>query len=155
MTPTLENFCDHLRILRSGLEDLIFKSEPSPAVVIAAASPLVGDLYIYDEGDELTVVIGDKHHSHFSSIQYDGSTPDERLIHAAHAAAEFVRDVLANRVFVSIDFLGDRCVGSSCGRIVDNKPLDISHDSLGSLIRSKFGNIETERYVWSGPLKPE
>ena len=155
MTPALEHFRDHLRVLLADVSDLDFTSEPSPAVVIQAANPLVGNLYIHDDGDELTVVIGDKHHTHFSVIQYDGSTPDERLMHAAHAAAEFVRDVLADRVFVSVDFLGDRCIGSSCGRVDDSRPLDIVRDSFRSLIRSKSGNIETERYVWSGPLKPE
>lgn len=91
---------------------------------------------MYDESDELTVEIGRLYHSHFT-------LPGD--------AAKFVASLIADRICVTLDFIGDRCIGSSAFA------LDAEGATPGSLrdtgIGLKGGNIRSERYLWSGPVR--
>lgn len=106
---------------------------------------------IYDDGDELTVEIGDKHHTHVSEYSYTRHPETERLQMVARDAAEFVNDVMSDRVCITVDFKGDRCVGSSHFYIDEG-------EGGSSLVRgmgdsASWEGYRSERYLWSGPIE--
>lgn len=134
MTPALQQFATHLG--SSGVDvDLTFAAGPPATLVLPARHPNVGAITVYDKGEELTVEIGRLHHSHFT-------IPSE--------AATFVANFIADRICVTVDFLGDRCLGSS----------DFALDSEGASAERladtqlglRGGNIRSQRYLWSGPI---
>jgi len=160
MTPTLKHFLERLTVLdlTPAYEFVPSKwidtSQSSPSLVIAAKNELVGALTVYDDGDEVTIEIGQLHHTHFSAYNYDFRSSEQRMVAAARDAAGFVADVFADRVYFAVDFSGERCIGSSHGY------LD-SDAQATSLIRlpdaSLLYNEATRsiRYTWSGPLENE
>jgi len=114
-----------------------FGAPPKPAVVFPAIHPDVGNIEIYDDGSELTLVAGHFTHGHFSD--YDSKSEDA-------AEQRIVDDV--------IEFLGrlfdDQVVlwGSqkSGGGWYSRKG---AHDTNPIVERMKEGK---QLYVWSGPL---
>jgi hypothetical protein len=54
-----------------------FQTGKAPAVVFLAKHPDVGDVRIWDDGDEVTVAIGDITHGHFGL--YDKSLTQEQI----------------------------------------------------------------------------
>ena len=150
MTPALERFASHLLTLSdSGLAPT-FDAGPPPTLRIPARHPDVGGITIFDEPAELTIEVGDKHHTHFSGNHFDANTETERLELACRAAAEFVADLIADRICVTVDFLGERCIGSSHLYLdSENTSSDAIRDTM---IGIKGGNIRSKRYLWSAPI---
>jgi hypothetical protein len=106
-----------------------------PVVVFAAAHPEVGDVEIYDDGDEVTVIIGKFTHEHFPS--YDAAlAPAEREERVAEHVVTFLEQLFADRVEI---FGGVRGGG---WRPRGAKP-------RGRISKFLFGR---KTYVWSGPL---
>lgn len=150
MTPTLNKFAVLLAEIQGTSRKLKYTSGPPPAATIQAAHEAVGDITIYDDGDELTIDIGRKHHMHVSSYNYERFPVDERLDMVAREAAEFVNDVMCDRVCVTIDYIGEQCIGSS-------HFYDEGNDESSSLVRGigvsgLSGERRSERFRWSGPL---
>jgi hypothetical protein len=138
MTPALQQFADRLRLL--GVDaNPTFAAGPPATLSIPAKHADVGPINVYDEPDELTVEIGRLHHSHFAF-------PSE--------AAKFVAEVLADRICVTVDFLGDRCMGSSYFRVDGADPgADPGAETWrNSPLGLKGGHIRSKCYLWSGPL---
>lgn len=99
-------------------------------MVFPAASPEVGDIEIYDDGDELTVVLGKFTHDHFSNDDA-GLSMDEKADRIAENVAVFLEKLFADRVILW---------GSGQG-------------SGGWCYVDESGGVESygKEYVWSGP----
>ena len=92
---------------------------------------MVGDIEIYDDGDELTAVLGNFTHCHFSNYE-NGLSLEQKAERIADDAAGFLVDLFANQIVV-------------WG----------SHQGGGGFYRVGHGQglgKDLERYVWSGPL---
>src|SRR4051794_22452878 len=71
-------------------------SPPGPCAVFPAVHPEVGDIEIYDDGNELTVVAGNFTHGHFSN--YDDSLSDDQKADAiVEAVLDFLENLFADR----------------------------------------------------------
>jgi len=151
MTPALETFFH--RFAELGGDPLRWRQTEGslPALAYPAAHTEVGGLSIEDNGDELTVEIGNKHHTHFSASDHDGDSHDVRITAAALAAAQFAIDVIHDRVCFTVDFRHDRCLGSSHVYLdAENATLDVVREpGFGQ----RGGRIRSNRFVWSTPLQ--
>ncbi|MEZ6094947.1 MAG: hypothetical protein R3C03_12075 [Pirellulaceae bacterium] len=152
MTPTLKNFIREFGALGGDMEAWTYESGPPPCVTYPALHPDVGPLLVYDDGDELTVCLHDKHHSHIATCDYLQNPESERLNMVALKTAQFVDDILSERILFMVDFLGSECLGSSHIYLDSDRP---KTESIHMAIGLRGGNIRTERYVWSGPFNPE
>lgn len=150
MTPTLNKFAARLAEIQGAPRKLRYSNGPPPAATITAKHEAVGDITIYDDGDELTIDIGHKHHTHVSSYNYDQFPDAERLNMVARDAAEFVNDVMCDRVCITVDYIGERCIGSS--HFYDGEDNDSSSLVRGIGIGATAGERRSERFRWSGPL---
>jgi hypothetical protein len=124
---------------------------PPPFATIQAKDQRVGDLIIYDDEYQLTVVIGHLHHEHFSIHDYDNLPPTECLRLAAHAAADFVNDLMNDRICLIAEFKGDLCIGSTHFYVDEEEP------GFSGMIRffnngGGEGEARSQRYLWSGPI---
>lgn len=111
-------------------------SEASPPVAtFPAIHPDVGDIVVCDDGDEVTVYLGNFTHAHFGvrSSDADGSVVD-REQHIVDDVLDFLDDVFTDR----IEFYRGRIVGGHRPR-----------GQQGSLSRMLFGR---HAFVWSGPV---
>ena len=134
VTPALDAFVTHLEKRGLSLE-LLFASDPPARIAIPAKDTATGGIVIFDETHELTVELEGKHHSHFTTPQ---------------AAADFVADIVTQRVCVAVDYMGGRCIGSSYFQLdEEGVTVDTLRDSLVGL---KGGSIRSERFLWSGPV---
>jgi hypothetical protein len=105
---------------------------PSPCAVFPAKHPQVGDIQIYDDGDELTLVFGNCTHGHFSNYD-ENLTPEQK----ANAIVENVVALLESLFADKVVLWG-------------------SHDRAGGWYHlgedgSSWARDEN-KYLWSGPL---
>ncbi len=124
--------------LAARFSDKGLQSHPglAPFAVFPAIHPEVGDIEIYDDGDELTVVVGKCTHSHFGN--YDQGIADvERTMRISGTVVAFLDDLFADR----IEMYGSH-LGGGGTRVRDG-------GSRGLVSRALFGS---KTYVWSGPL---
>ncbi|TWU59967.1 hypothetical protein Poly51_02400 [Rubripirellula tenax] len=151
MTPALNAFLERFAELGGDTSRWLQAGSRYPTLILPARHNDVGPLSIDDNGDELTLELGTKHHTHFSGYSYDGDSDDLRLLAAAHDVARFVMDVIADRVCFTTDYLNDRCIGSSHFYLdAENTTADTVRDTLIGL---RGGNIRTDRFLWSSPLQ--
>jgi hypothetical protein len=111
--------------------------EAAPIVVVPAVHPEVGNVEIHDDGNELTVVLGNFTHSHFANYD-DGIDDAERAKRIADALIDFLKDLFADR----IELYGSHKTGGGA-RLLSRGP-------RGVISRTFFGGPS---YVWSGPLR--
>ena len=107
-------------------------TQPRPCITFPAIHPEVGDLQIYDDGDEVTLIAGNFTHGHFSNYDDIAKEDKERMI--AADVADFLEKLFSDQVV----FWGSH-KGRGGWRVVDS-------NTAGS----KKGEKE---YVWSGPKK--
>lgn len=150
MTPTLEVFAERLAVLRGTSLKLGYAEGPIPSITIRAENELVGDLTIYDDGDELTIDIGRKHHTHVSAYNYDRHPDTERLKMVAQDAAAFVDDVMRDRVCVTVNFQGERCIGSSHFYLDEENASSSLVQEIA--VAATSGGRRSEQFLWSGPI---
>ncbi len=98
--------------------------------------PEVGDLLIYDDGDEATICIGEITHGHFNP--YDSTLTEEELTaEITQSVARFLERLFADRVFLWKSKSG----GAGGWHILDDgQPLPASQ-------------ANRDEFLWSGPLK--
>src|SRR5262245_48711562 len=72
-------------------------SAPSPFAVFPAAHPEVGDVQIYDDGDELTLVAGNFTHGHFSNYE-DALSAKQKAEQVSEDVVNFLEDLFADRI---------------------------------------------------------
>jgi len=112
--------------------------EQVPFAVFPAKHPDVGDIELYDDGDELTVVLGHFTHRHFGSYD-EGISDIERAGLIAKECVDFLREIFADQVV----FFGSHAGGGGSGRRGEPR----------SFISQRLFGRKT--FVWSGPLEPE
>jgi len=110
-------------------------SPPGPCAVFPAVHADIGDIQIYDDGDEVTLVAGNFTHGHFSDFD-DTRTPEQKAERIAAHVVSFLDDLFADRVV-----------------------LWGAHDRAGGWYNiadadSPFRAEDEPRYVWSGLLSP-
>ncbi len=150
MTPALKQFLTRIGELGGSINSWVYADSDRPTLTHPANHESVGPLAVDDNGDELTVEIGTKHHTHYSGYNFDGDSDELRLLAASIAAADFVYDVMMDRVCITVDYLHERCIGSSHFYLdTENTTADTVRDTCIGL---KGGNIRSERYLWSGPI---
>jgi hypothetical protein len=105
---------------------------PEPCAAFPAAHPEVGNIEICDDGDELTVYVGELSHGHFSNYD-DNLTADQKAEIIAEKVAEFLEDLFADRIVIWRSF------GGSGGWY------HVGHAGLAKI-------IPKTKFVWSGPM---
>jgi hypothetical protein len=110
-----------------------FGAPPQPSAVFAAAHPEVGDLEIYDDGDEATIVFQIGGHHHFSPPASKSIDEMEREI--VEDVVQFLTRLFANRIVI---WWGPT---RQSGWVFREKLADKS-----------FKRPNAPLYVWSGPL---
>jgi hypothetical protein len=110
-----------------------------PLASVSSPHAEVGDLELYEEGGEITVVIGTFTHCHFGS--YDARlSPAAREERIAEDVMAFLEELFADR----IEFFGTGRAGGH--RVRSNK------GQRGIVSRFLLGRTS---YVWSGPLRAD
>ena len=111
---------------------------PNRMMRIKAVHPAVGDLLVYDDGDEATVLIEKITHGHFAPYDYE-LTDEERDSIVTEMVIEFLQELFRDEVLLF------KTPSNSMGgwrrlRFNDN-PLDLKED--------------LEYYLWSEPYKAD
>jgi hypothetical protein len=150
MTPTLKAFAARLQELQGARLSITFADGSPPTAIIPAKHPDVGDMTIYDDGDELTIEIGHKHHTHISAYNYGSYAEEERLAMVARAAADFADDVMRDRVCITVEFKGERCIGSSHFYVNESNASSSMVRGIG--VDAMTSESRSERFFWSGTI---
>lgn len=114
----------------------VFGQAPGLVVTVPPDHPEIGAIEIYDEEDELTVVIGRFTHNHFGAYNYTGYSDDELVVELVEDVISFLRDIFSDNVI----FWG-------------------AHRSSGGTYHRAGGPTESPiepwgpRYVWSGEYR--
>jgi hypothetical protein len=75
--------------------DVRYGSLPDPIAVFPAAHPSVGDLTIWDDGEEVRVSIGEITHGHFDG--YSAPSPDKAEDWIVENVLSFLEEMFADR----------------------------------------------------------
>jgi len=118
-------------LLKSRLPGLKFAgpSGAPPQITISGIHPEVGDIVFYDDGDEITVLVGHFTHSHFSN--YDQVPIPEKEQAIAEQTVTFLEDLFSDRIVM----------WGSHGTSGGWRSIDYKEDKA----RKK------REYLWSGP----
>lgn len=110
-------------------------SPPNPVAVFPANHPSIGDLLIYDDGDEATVSIGEITHGHFNP--YDATlTREEAETKVIDEVLGFLDDLFADKYLL--------------WKSRDNGSGGWQHlDYTDGPVRPRE---KTDYFVWSGPF---
>jgi len=119
--------------LPKRLPDVSFRigSIPDAVVVFPAAHPGFGDVEVYDDGDELTVNIGNFTHSHFSN--YSDASDVEKAKEIVESTLSFLSDIFKDHLV----FWGSHKSGGG----------GFHRDEAPNRVLPPDGSL----YVWSGP----
>ena len=120
----------------------------SLVVTIPARNQEVGDITVWLDDGEVTVGIGQIYHIHFEVFTETPSLPTlaEREQTAAQSAAEYIRDFMADKIQVRVQFRGGSCLGASHWYREDTGP-------IGQMLRGEMlGADEIRDYIWSGRI---
>lgn len=106
---------EFLAMLQRVLPDMVFRTAFTDQLVVTIPfrSQEVGDITVWLDEGEVTVGIGQFHHSHFQVSTQSAPTLDERERVAAEIAANYIRDVIGERVRFRVQFAAGRCLASS------------------------------------------
>jgi hypothetical protein len=109
-------------------------TEPQAEIVIPAVHANIGGIKIYDDGNEITMCIGNFTHTHFAN--YEKSLSEAQAVEKiSEAAVDFLFDLFADQIV-----------------------LWGSHQGAGGFYRrgwkptTPFSEHRGQEYVWSGPL---
>lgn len=114
-----------------------FLESPHPFARVSCPCSALGDLEIYDDGDEATVALTKITHSHFNP--YSKMPDGERDAWVTEAVLDFLDALFADRLLVYC--ASDR---SQAGSQFHETPIDRSMPVAGV--------EQYECYVWSGPV---
>jgi hypothetical protein len=78
--------------------ELRLGTPPEPAIIIPAQHPAVGNISLWDDGDEVTLEIGDITHGHFAV--YDVSSADELAQAVTDQVVAFLDTLFADQVLL-------------------------------------------------------
>jgi hypothetical protein len=119
-------------------------SPPDAIAVFPAAHPEVGDVSIWDDGDEVIVVIGEITHGHFGAYEEDLS---QEQVHQAVSenVVTFLEDLFADKVVLWHTRRG----GASGWYYADEPPKGAG--SCGCLLAFRPKGRKAGSFLWSGP----
>jgi hypothetical protein len=123
LIPRLQDSFGH-RGLRIG-------NSPDPIAVFPAIHPSVGDIQIFDDGDEITLIAGDFTHGHFNCWDNE-SFISEKAIRITNDVINFLDKLFADQIIL----WGSHKSGGGW-RPIDSESFEEDNSS--------------EEYVWSGP----
>ena len=106
---------------------------------VPAQAPEVGDMVVYDDGDELTVAVGKIDHCHFETYCVDAHTEKERQAVAAENAVQWVTAVMNEQVRFRNEF--------QHGRIVSGSSWLTEDQDGGRILKA---TDEWKEYTWTG-----
>ena len=106
-------------------------------LVIPPAHPSVGELRVWDDGDELTIGLGEHHHWHVPLYMYDDAAEARRPELAAATAVDDIRRVLEGRTVLRVT--------RRAGKVVSSTTYDPERSTIAPPTRD-----DTE-YLWDGP----
>ena len=109
-------------------------------LTISAKTDDVGDLTIADDGNELTVDVGERYHRHFDADSAHGENAKQRRASAAKHAALYVNDVLNDLVTFYVVLDGDRILQATSS-------WKTGREAINSLLRTKKRKLI---FRWSG-----
>lgn len=107
-----------------------FDAPPAPVAIFSASHPEVGDVQLFDEGNEVTLVAGPFTHGHFSD--FASTSPEEAERHIVDDVVEFLERLFADQIVM----WGSHRGGGGW--------YDRNHDTSVK--------VAGPLYVWSGPL---
>jgi hypothetical protein len=113
--------------------------DPEEIVRVPAKAPEVGDVVVRNDGDELTVCIGRIDHRHFELYCATGATERDRQREVAQDAAEWIQDILAERIRFRVEF--------EAGRVIAGSSWHTGHHDGGRWLKR---TDEVREYTWSG-----
>jgi hypothetical protein len=113
--------------------------DPRQILKVPAKAAEIGDIVVYNDGDELTVAVGRIDHRHFEVYCATASTEAERQLEVAREAVEWIEDIMAERVRFRVEFEAGRVIASSSW-------YPAHHDGARWLSRTD----EVREYTWSG-----
>lgn len=127
-----------------GEHDPCWQKWDKPDIVFPSKHPEVGPIEIYDDGDEITIVVGTFTHGHFANYD-DGISESERQDAIVKQTIEFLEAVFADQVV----FWGSHETGGGWyHRDTDRRQTVVPVDCIGVDTPSK-------EFVWSGPLREQ
>ena len=106
---------------------------------VPAVHPAVGDLRIWDEGEELTLGIGDQHHEHHSLYMYSDKAPNDAEDLVVEHTIDVVRALFEEKLILGFCWDGDRLKWTS------------THRSDYTESPDDHGGIGYEEFTWRGP----
>lgn len=106
-------------------------------LVIPPAHPSVGELRVWDDGDELTIALGEHIHRHVRLCMYDDAAEAGRPALAAATTVDDIRRVLEGRTGLRIT--------RRHGRVVSSTTYDPEQCTIAPATR------DDSEYVWDGP----
>jgi hypothetical protein len=123
----------------------LFRTDDSKEILrVPAAAMEVGDLVVYNDGDELTICVGTIFHSHYGDYLAAGDSESEKLQFVMRQAIERIADILADRIRFRVEFEGGRVIGGSSWCITHGKgPCWLQNSD------------EAREYTWSGEQSHE
>ena len=121
-------------------------------IKIPARDKNVGDMWIYADGNDITIGVGDLFHIHFP-VDHQQPNPVEAIDKAISSALNCVRDFYADRVVLRIKYRGNRPVSARVVDPVNDKCLGwIGSLGIGSILSALLlQKSEVKDFVWSGP----
>jgi hypothetical protein len=127
-------------------------------IKIPAISTEFGDIKIYIDFREITVLFGNKHHTHFDIDFPHKDISDNNSKEIIDEVIEFIEEILNDKVFLKVKIIRDRIISSSIvyeDRI--NEPIESMwtlSGFLGSIFSNKTKNKpRTILYSWSGIVR--
>ena len=118
--------------------NLCVETSPKVRAVFPAMHPDFGNIEIYDDGGEITIIAGNFTHGHFSNYEKDLSKEEASKI-IAEDVVDFLKDVFADQIVFWSSHRG------SGGWFKRGEPSKLYRTGIFGKPRSEF--------VWSGPLK--
>lgn len=107
------------------------------------ASSEVGELVVWNDGDELTVGVGKISHDHFPTWDFEGVPQAEQMQRASAGAIEWIEAIISDRVRFRVEYEGERVVAGSSW--VANQ------GDGGRWLKRTTRAVE---YTWSGVQQP-
>jgi len=124
--------------LVAAMPNVRFHEEREPEYILTfdSTSPVLGEMSVRIDTEEITVIVGPHHHTHISLYMFEDLGEAEALEETARAAVEYISDIFNDRRAFGVNVKDGRVVGSY-DFFVDHEP--VSHRA-------------PQEYVWSGPL---
>ena len=131
-----------------------YSSSENLDIRIAAVNKNFGDIGICIQCKEITVLIGDRFHTHFDIDVSYKDVADNNSKQVIYDVLQFIEDIINEKILLRVKMSGERVISSSIVYADDiNNPIE-SMAELSGLLKGIFSNKASIRlYSWSGIQK--